>query len=254
MDLGFKGKTVIVTGACKGIGGGISEVFAQEGANLILDYRSDPEYCESFIQSLRDKYGAEIYGIQADVSKYEDIIRIFDFAEERFGRLDVVVNNAGSGPTTEILDLELDEWNDVLNNNVTGQFLMSREFARRNVAQGKGGHIVNLLSKASVSTTTKGRGCYVTNKHAELGLTRQLAVDLTDKGFIVCGIMPGSVRNSMMRTWTPEQEAARAARCPIGRLTEPIEFGYYVAWLASEKNTTAIGCGVDATAGMLLGF
>ena len=254
MDLGFKGKTVIITGGTKGIGSGISTVFAQEGANLIIDYRSDVEGSEAFIKGLVDEYGVEAYGIQADVSKPEDIVRIFDFAEEKFGRLDVLINNAGGGKTTLTWDLSLEEWNDALANNVTGQFLMSKEFATRNMAQNKGGHIVNLLSKASVSTTTKGRGCYVTNKHAELGLTRQLAVDLTDKGFIVCGIMPGSVENQMMSAWTDEQRAERAKRCPIGRLTTPVEMGYYVAWLASDKNMTAIGCGVDATAGMLLGF
>jgi NAD(P)-dependent dehydrogenase (short-subunit alcohol dehydrogenase family) len=254
MDLGYHGKTVIITGGTKGIGSGISTVFAQEGANLIIDYRSNPEQGEGFVKNLVDTYGVEAYAIQADVSKPEDIVRIFDFAEEKFGRLDVLVNNAGSGKTTLTWDISLEEWNECLANNVTGQFLMSREFARRNMAKGKGGHIVNLLSKASVSTTTKGRAGYVTNKHAELGLTRQLAVDLTDKGFIVCGIMPGSVENTMMSTWTDEQKAARAKRCPLGRLTQPIEFGYYVAFLASDKNTTAIGCGADATAGMLLGF
>ena len=254
MDLGYKGRTAIVTGGTKGIGSGISEALAQEGANLIIDYRSDVDGSEAFIQGLIDKYGVEAYGIQADVSVAENIPRIFDFAEEKFGGVDVLVNNAGSGLTTMTWDISLEEWNQALANNVTGQFLMCKEFATRNMAKGKGGNIVNLLSKASESTTTKGRACYVTNKHAELGLTRQLAVDLTDKGFIVCGIEPGSVINQMMSKWSEEELTARAARCPLGRLTTPIEFGYYVAFLGSTKNLTAIGCGVDATAGMLLGF
>ena len=254
MDLGFEGKTVIVTGGTKGIGSGISTVFAQEGANLIIDYRSDVEGSEAFIRGLVDEYGVEAYGIQADVSKPEDVVRIFDFAEEKFGRLDVLINNAGGSPTTLTWDLSLEEWNDQLANNVTGQFLMSKEFAVRNMAKGQGGHIVNLLSKASETTTTKGRAAYVTNKTAELGLTRQLAVDLTDKGFIVCGVEPGSVLSQMMGDMTEEQLAARAKRCPLGRINTPVEMGYYVAWLASDKNQVVIGCGADATAGMLLGF
>lgn len=255
MDLGFHGKTVIITGGTKGIGAGITEVFAEEGANLIVDYRSNKENSsEDFIAEIAEKYHVEAYGIQADVSKPEDVIRIFDFAEEKFGRLDVLINNAGSGITTMIEDISLEEWNQALANNVTGQFLMCQEFAKRLLAINKKGYIVNLLSKASLTTTTKGRACYVTNKAAEMGLTKQLAVDLGDRGIIVNGIMPGSVMNQMMAGYTPEQLKARAERSPIKRLGEPYEFGKMVAFLASEQNTLSVGAPVDNTGGMMLGF
>lgn len=254
MDLGFKDKTIIVTGGTKGIGGGISEVFAQEGGNLVIDYRSDPEGSEAFIQGLRDTYGVEAYGIQADVSEPESAARILDFAEEKFGRLDVVINNAGGAPDCPLTEVTLESWEKSFANNVTGQLLLSREFANRQIAEGKTGHIVNVLSKASVSTTTPGHGQYVVNKHAELGLVRQLAVELTSKGIYCVGIMPGSVMNQIFARCTPEQLEARAKRCPLGRLNTPIELANYVVFLASDKNMVAIGCGVDATAGMLLGY
>ncbi|MCF0106192.1 MAG: SDR family oxidoreductase [Holdemanella sp.] len=255
MDLGFKGKTVIITGGTKGIGAGITEVFAEEGANLIIDYRSNRDNSsENFIAEIVKKYNVEAYGIQADVSIPEDIGRIFDFAEEKFGRIDVLINNAGSGKTTMIEDISLEEWNDALANNVTGQFLMCREFARRLLPQNKKGYIVNLLSKASLTTTTKGRACYVTNKAAEMGLTKQLAVDLGDRGIICNGIMPGSVMNELMKDYTPEQLEARAQRSPIKRLGQPYEFGKMVAFLASEQNTLSVGAPVDNTGGMMLGF
>lgn len=255
MDLGFKGKTIIITGGTKGIGSGISEVFAEEGGNLIIDYRSNKENSsEGFIAGLVEKYGVEAYGIQADVSHPEDIKRIFDFAEEKFGRLDILINNAGSGKTTMIEDISLEEWNDALANNVTGQFLMCQEFAKRLLAKNQKGYIVNVLSKASLTTTTKGRACYVTNKAAEMGLTKQLAVDLSDRGIIVNGIMPGSVMNQLMSSYTPEQLEARAQRSPIKRLGTPYEFGKLVAFLASEQNTLSIGAPVDNTGGMMLGF
>ena len=133
MYLGFKGKTVIITGATKGIGAGITEVFAEEGANIIADYRSNKDNSsEDFIASIREKYGVEIYGIQADVSKEEDVKRIFDFAEEKFGRLDVLINNAGgTAPTNLLCDISLEEWQRGLDNNVTGQFMMCKEFISR---------------------------------------------------------------------------------------------------------------------------
>ena len=200
MDLGYKGKTVIITGGTKGIGSGISEVFAQEHANLIIDYRSNKDNSsEIFIQKLRDKYGVEAYGIQQDLSQEDCAKKIIDFAYEKFGRIDVLVNNAGgSNESSEIQDITLDDWNNALKNNVTQYYLMGSEFARRLINENKKGAIVNVLSKASMTTTTKGRACYVTNKTAQLGLTRQMAVDLSQYGIIVNGVMPGSVMNQRM--------------------------------------------------------
>lgn len=265
MNLGFEGRTVIVTGGAKGIGAGITQVFAEEGAHVIVDYRSDPERCEAFIKEVQGKTGnRNIYGIQADVSDPAQVQAIFDFAEETFGRLDVLINNAGSGPSQMFWDISLDDWNRMLNNNLTAYFMMCQEFVKRLMAAGKGGHIVNVLSKASLTTTTKGRACYVTNKTAQMGLTKQLAVDLTDKGIICNGIMPGTVRSEMGKSdltranITPEQEEAyyqaRLKRLPMGRYGEPDEFGKMVAFLASEQCQLAVGAVIDFTGGMMLGF
>ena len=256
MYLGFKGKTVIITGATKGIGAGITEVFAEEGANIIADYRSNKDNSsEDFIASIREKYGVEIYGIQADVSKEEDVKRIFDFAEEKFGRLDVLINNAGgTAPTNLLCDISLEEWQRGLDNNVTGQFMMCKEFISRILPLKKKGFIVNLLSKASLTTTTKGRATYVTNKTAEMGLTKQITVDYADQGITCNGIMPGSVVNQMFEKLTPEELEARGNRSPIKRMGQSYEFGKMVAFLASEQNGLSHGAPVDNTGGMMLGF
>ena len=256
MDLGFKGKTVIITGATKGIGAGITEVFAEEGANIIADYRSNKDNSsEDFIASIREKYGVEIYGIQADVSKVEECKRIFDFAEEKFGRIDVLINNAGGTCRNALLgELTDEDWQTGLDNNVTQFFYMCREFINRVVPLKKKGFIVNLLSKASLTTTTKGQACYVTNKTAEMGLTKQITCDYADQGITCNGIMPGSVVNQMMEKMTPEQKEARAQRSPIKRLGQPYEFGKMVAFLASEQNGLSHGAPVDNTGGMMLGF
>ena len=257
MDLGFKGKTAIITGGAKGIGSGITEVFVEEGANVICDYRSNPEYCEEFIEGLRKKYpGAQIYGVQGDVSKPEDVNKIFDFAMEKFGSLDILVNNAGNpgAGLKMIWEIPLDEWNYNIDNNMTGMFLMSTEFVRRLLAAEKGGRIVNLLSKASLTTTTKGRMMYVTNKTAQMGLTKQLAVDLTDKGIICNGVMPGTVANSRTPDESDPRYQARLKRLPMGRYGTPVEFGKMVAFLASEQCQLAVGAVIDFTGGMMLGF
>ena len=254
MNLGLLGKTVIITGATKGIGSGIARVFAEEGANLILDYRSDPEGSETFVRMICNEYGVKAYGIMANISKKEDVVRIFDMAEEKLGRIDILINNAGSGITTHFLAISVEEWQDALDNNVSAMFFMSQEYAKRMIEQKRKGYIVNILSKASMNTTTKGRACYVTNKTAELGLTKQLAVDLIDYGIIVNGVMPGTIMNQVMDRMTEEQRAKRLKRCPTGRFGRPDELGKMVAFLASEQNQLTVGAAVDCSGGMLLGF
>ena len=180
MDLGHKGKTVIISGGSKGIGAGISEVFAQEGANLVINYHRNKESCLEFAGYLSERYGIRTATVQGDVGKEEDVAAIFDCATQNFGRIDILVNNAGRGVSKKFTDITLEDWNQCLNDNLTGQFLMSREFARRVIPAKRKGWIVNILSKASCTSTTKGRVCYVCNKSGETGLTHSLAVDLTE--------------------------------------------------------------------------
>ncbi len=258
MDLGFRGKTVIITGATKGIGAGITEVFAQEGANLVINYRSDNEGSSTkFIEDIKAKYGVRAIGVQCEVGTEEAAKKIFDAAQKEYGRIDVLVNNAsGDCPTRMCWEISLDEWNKAMAGNTTAYFINCKEFANRVMAEGHGARIVNLLSKASLTTTTKGRMTYVTNKTAQMGLTKQLAVDLTDKGIICNGIMPGTVTNQKTAKWSHDSEEykARVKRLPMGRFGEPIEFGKMVAFLASEQCQLAVGAVIDFTGGMMLGF
>ncbi len=257
MELGHSEKTVIVTGGAKGIGAGICEVFAKEGANLVINYHSNPESANAFGNFLKDKYGIGAICVQGDIGNEDDVVRIYDEAEKGFGRLDVLVNNAGRGYSTDFWNISLEVWNQHLNDNLTGQFLMSREFARRMVPHNRRGWIVNILSKASISSTTKGRVCYVCNKAGEVGLTHAMAVDLTEYGIHVNGVMPGFVLGSNLekqRDNQPEVYEKRIQRVPLKRIGKPWEIGNMVAFLASEQCELAVGTVVDMTGGLLLGF
>lgn len=252
MDLGLKDKIVIVTGGAKGIGAAISETFAQEGAKLVVCYRSGADASEAFIQSLRDRYGTECIGVQGDLGNMDVVRRIFDETENTFGVPDVLINNAGGAKTTMLTDISLEEWNQTLQGNLTAVMYMSREFARRVIPTGRGGKIVNTLSKIAISTTSKGRTCYVVNKTAELGLTRQLAVDLVEHDIIVNGVLPGTVVTDLNRNMP--NLAAKAARMPRKRCIEPQEIADTIAYLASNRSEAMVGSLVDCTAGLLLGF
>lgn len=252
MDLGLKGKVVIVTGGAKGIGGAISEAFAMEGANLVVNYRSNPEKSEAFTDGLKEKYGIDAIAVQGDLSAETDILNIYEKTWEHFGKADILINNAGSALTVPLEETSLEQWNRLLDNNVTGMFLMSREFAKKVVPTERGGRIINILSKVAMSTTSKSRACYVTNKTAELGLTRQLAVDLVDKGIYVNGVLPGLVRTDINKNLPTFP--AKEQRTPLKRANEPWELAKVVVFIASEQCRIMVGSMVDCTAGMLLGF
>lgn len=257
MDLGHRGKTVIITGGSKGIGAGISEVFAQEGANLVINYHRNKEEAQALADRLTKDYECKAAIVSGDVGCEADVARIFDFALETYGQLDVLVNNAGRGGTIPFTEITLEQWNQCLNDNLTGQFLMSREFARRLIPTGRKGAIVNILSKASVTSTTKGRVCYVCNKAGETGLTHAMAVDLTQYGIHVNGVMPGFVMANTLKTQfetNKEEFNRRIDRVPIKRVGEPWEIGTMVAFLASDKCELAVGTCVDMTGGLLLGY
>ncbi len=257
MDLGLEGKVVIVTGGSKGIGAGISEVFAREGAKVVINYHSDLSVAETLQQDLRSKYNAQTALVKGDVSNESDVTAMFDMAEKTFGTVDILINNAGRGYTCAFQDITLDAWNQQLKDNLTGQFLMSREFARRIIPTGNKGWIVNICSKASLSSTSKGRATYVANKAGEWGLTHALAVDLTQYGIHVNGLMPGFVMAKTVKEHLekdPAEFERRVQRVPIKRVGQPWEIGNMAAFLASEQCELAVGTVVDMTGGLLLGF
>lgn len=253
IPINHKGHTVLVTGGAKGIGGGISRAFAMAEANVVIVYRSAPEESEAFAAALREEFHTPVIAVQGDMSREADVIRVFDAAEAAFGRVDILVNNAGSNKTRYITEMEDDEWAYYLKNNVTAYFLTIREFGRRNKDDGKGGDIVNILSKAAFSTTTRGRGSYVTNKHGELGLTRAAAVEYAPYKIYVNAIVPGFV-------WTPltralgEEFTRKLNRAPMKCAAQPEELGQTAAFITSENCRLMVGSTVDLSGGLMLGF
>lgn len=262
MDLGLKGKTVIVTGGSKGIGSGICTAFAEEGANVVVNYRSDAAGAEAFAQSLMEKGASAVLAVRGDVSREEDAHSVFEVALNRFGTVDVLVNNAGmvQEATVEIKDMTLEYYETMVRNNTSSMFLMCREMVRHVLARGYGGaHIINVLSKASISSTSPGQTHYVTSKAGGMGFTKSLAAEVTKYGIHVNGILPGFVKNQFQEAEEkrdPEAYAKRMEvvnrRSPIGRIAMPIDMGYMCAMLASEKSAFCIGAMVDLTGGRLL--
>ncbi len=253
MDLGLSGKVAIVTGGAKGIGAGICRCLVQEGATVVVNTHSNDETSQTFCNELA-KAGT-VLPVQGDVSKEDDVFAVFKSAVDTFGRVDILVNNAGITNGYPIADMTLAQWRGVLDTNLTGTFLMCREMVRHCRQSQHGGAIVNILSKAAVSSTTKGRTAYNASKAGGLGFTKALAGEVIGDGIRVNGVLPGFVRNSRTdKMFETDFEAMeiRRKRLPTQQFGMPEDIGVMVAMLASEKCKLAIGSIVDMTGGLLL--
>ena len=259
MDLHLTDKIVVISGGSSGIGAGISEAFAREGARVCFTYHSTNPNGEEKAKALKEKldaqYGCDTFFYPVDCSDEAQVAALFDAVEAHFGEVaQILCNNAGVTARGGVMpDISTETWTKFIAGHMTNYFFMSREFAKRLIPTGKHGWIVNTLSKASLSSVSKGSMCVVANKAAEWGMTHAMAVDLTDKGIHVNGLMPGYVDNGHSN-WDQKKFDQRIARVPIHRMAEPIEIGNVAVFLASDQNQLAVGTTVDVTGGLLLGY
>jgi NAD(P)-dependent dehydrogenase (short-subunit alcohol dehydrogenase family) len=257
MDLGLKGKVVIVTGGARGIGAGCCEVLAEEGANLVVNYRSDPQECEAFIKGLIDKYHIQAAGVQADVGLPAGREKIMDTAMNSFGTVDGLVNNAAYMPTSRgrgLLNEVTDEcWAASLEVNITAPKELTKKFVEICRSQNKGGRIVNIIAKAVYSLAEPGLVAYGSTKAALAGFTRIVAKELARYKIIVNGVAPGYVNSHSVNfeADTPGNRMRRE-KLPTGIFGQPRDIGDTVAYLLSSRASQIIGVVVDTTGGLLL--
>jgi 3-oxoacyl-[acyl-carrier protein] reductase len=254
MDLGLKGKTAIVTGGSTGIGAGICEALAQEGVNVAINWIVGGDEAKAFAADLSARYAVDCRDFYADASKAEDLDAMVQAVIAAYGRIDILVNNAGIWPTEQILDMSDANWKKVMDINLNGPFMLCRRVAKHMVDAGIAGSIVNLSSKSGLMYNTAGHAHYASAKAGINMLTKTLARELLPYGIRTNAIAPGMVRTPINEDkWSdPELKKSYEARIPSGRFALPIEIGYAVAFLASEKSFNIMGTVVDVTGGMLI--
>ena len=225
---------VLITGALAGIGRATALAFAHKGARLVVSGRRD-DAGEALAAELRG-LGAEALFVRADVRHEDDVRNLIDAAVERFGRLDVAVNNAGTegqpGPLTE---QTAESYAATFDTNVLGTVLSLKHELRVMLAQGSGA-IVNLSSTMG-SRGAAGASMYVASKHAVEGLTKAAALEGAAGGVRVNAVAPGPIETDMLTRFsgTPERKAALAAGVPLKRLGKPEEIAQAIVFLASGK-------------------
>jgi glucose 1-dehydrogenase len=231
----LQGKTVIVTGGNSGIGAAIAKAAGAEGANVVIDFVAHPEATEALDEQITAA-GGEAMGVDADVSKVEDLQRLIDAAVSAYGRLDVFVNNAGIETRTSILDSSESDFDKVMAVNLKSSFFGTQLAAKQFIAQGGGGVVVN-ISSVHEDWPMPGNTPYCVSKGGMRMLTRTAGVELGQHGIRVVGVGPGAVDTPINASTSSDPGKLKSldAAIPMARMAKPAEIADAVVFLASEK-------------------
>jgi NAD(P)-dependent dehydrogenase (short-subunit alcohol dehydrogenase family) len=237
----LQGKVALVTGASRGIGRGIAEVFAEEGASVAVNYVDPDQHPEEVADSINAKGGRAII-VRADVSARDQVEAMVDEVWNQLGPIDILVNNAGIETIVPFLDLTDDQWSRLVDINLRGEWLCSQVYCRRVVAEKRKGSIVNIGS-IQAGKVLPGRTHYAPAKLAVEGLTRNMSAEMTPLGIRVNCIHPGLI-DTPMTEWVMKREdllPGVLAQISVGRAGSPREIGTVAAFLASEEASYVTG-------------
>ncbi|MDR0718040.1 MAG: glucose 1-dehydrogenase [Treponema sp.] len=252
MELNLEGKTVFITGGGGGLGSAITKAFAAEGADVAVNYIVDEEQVFKFVKKISADYGVRCIAVKGDISVPEDMSANVAETVDKFGKIDILINNAGVWPTSFVVDMDDEEWDRTLRVNLNGPFYLSKRFVKHLIARKAKGKIVNIASQAAFHGSTSGHAHYAASKGGLVSFTVSLAREVAQYGINVNAIAPGMARTPMNSGALSEREDDYIKRIPLGRIADPSEVANVIVFLASEKADYITGATVDVSGGMLM--
>lgn len=247
------GKKALVTGASRGIGRGIALALATQGADVAVNFRSKKEEAEKVVAETKKK-GRDSFAVQADVSKSSEVAKMFEEVKAKWGKLDILVNNAGILKFADFETITEEDWDQILDVNLKGQFLCAKEAVK---LMEKGAKIINIASIASggVGIGFNQIAHYTASKGGVVALTENMAIELAKKGINVNTIAPGVIETDMIRGMLADEKVKTGlmVRIPKGRVGKPEEIGAATAFLASDEADYITGTVLYVDGGWLAG-
>lgn len=249
--MSLKGKVAIVTGGNSGIGLAIVLELARQGASIAIDYVANPDATEALEQQV-SALGDLVIGVQADVSKVADLQRLIAATVKAFGRVDIMVNNAGVETRTSVLDTTEAQYDKVLAINLKSAFFGTQLAARQMIEQGDGGRIIN-ISSVHEDWPMPGNAAYCLSKGGVRMLTRTAGVELAAHGIRVVGVGPGAVATPINLSTMNDPALLHKlnAAIPLGRMARPEEIASLVAFLAGDGASYMTATTVFADGGIM---
>lgn len=224
-------KVVVVTGGARGIGAEIVKFLAKLGYKVVLNYNKSESYAQDVKKELNN---VEIF--KADVSKKEEANALIDFAIKKYGKIDVLINNAGIAQTNLFTEITDEDWNNIINTNLNSAFYCSRE-AVKNMIHNKSGLIINISSIWGIT----GASCevaYSTSKAAINGFTKALAKELGPSNIRVNAIAPGIINTAMNSYLSKDELKNIKEEIPLEKIGDPVDIAKCVKWLIEDNYTT----------------
>jgi glucose 1-dehydrogenase len=249
--MALKDKVAIVTGGNTGIGKAIVLELARQGAKIVIDYVVDPAATEALEQQIA-KLGSQSIGVEADVSKVDDLQKLVNAAVSQFGRLDIMVNNAGIETRTSVLDTTEAQYDKVMDVNLKSAFFGTQIAAKQMIKQGGGGRIINITS-VHEDWPMPGNTAYCLAKGGMRMLTRTAGLELASHNILIVGVGPGAVATPInLSTMNDPAKLARLdAAIPLGRMARPEEIANVVGFLAGDGASYLTATTIFADGGIM---
>jgi 3-oxoacyl-[acyl-carrier protein] reductase len=244
--MSLNGKVAVVTGGSRGIGYAVASAFVREGASLTVCGR-DRVALEKVAAELETS-GAQVLAVKADVTESAEVDRVIEACLDRFGTLNILVNNAGITRDNLLLRMKDAEWDAVLHTNLKGVFYCTRAALRPMLKQ-RGGRIINLTSVVGVMGNP-GQANYAAAKAGIIGLTKTAAKEVASRGITVNAVAPGFVETDMTHALDPELQGRIRGQIPLGRFATPEEVAELVVFLASDRAAYITGQVIHINGGL----
>lgn len=247
MNFNFENKVVVVTGGTRGIGKGVTTNFLEHGAKVIATYTSNDEAANSFKDSLGE-LAKNIDLRKFDVSKEDQVAEFYTYLESEYERVDVLVNNSGIRRDNVLALMPSEDWNSVMDVNLTGTFLMTK-MAIPLMMRNRFGRVIN-MSSVGGALGLSGQANYAASKAGQVALSKSLSKEVGKKGITVNNICPGFIETELIADLPPEQVKEYKKQVPLKRFGKVEEVANAVLFLASEHAGYITGTSLEITGGL----